>query len=229
VNITNSGSLNGKTVSVIAGGGFHSLAICTDGTVHAWGRNSSGQLGDGTGTLRASPVNITTRGSLNGKTVSTITGGRDHSLALCTDGTVHAWGVNGNGQVGDGTTSTKVSPVNISTSGSLNGKTVSIIAGGDNHSLALCTDGTVHAWGLNTSNQLGDGTVTQQNSPVNITNNGSLNGKTVSLIAGGRLHSLAICTDGTVHAWGRNSEGQLGDGSTTTRNSPVNITANVLE
>jgi alpha-tubulin suppressor-like RCC1 family protein len=64
---------------------------------------------------------------------------------------------------------------------------------------------------------------------VNITNNGSLNGKTVSVIAGGTSHTLALCTDGTLHAWGLNTNGQLGDGTTTTRSSPVNITANVLE
>jgi alpha-tubulin suppressor-like RCC1 family protein len=228
VNITNSGTLSGKTVVAIAAGGFHTLALCSDNTVHAWGGNSSGQIGDGTsGTNRLSPVNITTSGTLSGKTVVAIAAGQYHTLARCSDNTVHAWGWNGYGQIGDGTgTNERTSPVNISSSGTLSGRTVVAIAAGDLHTLARCSDNTVHAWGYNLYGQIGDGTSgTNRLSPVNITTSGTLSGKTVVAIAAGYWHNLARCSDNTVHAWGRNDFGQIGDGTSgTNRTIPVNIT-----
>jgi alpha-tubulin suppressor-like RCC1 family protein len=228
VNITNNGTLSGKTVVAIAAGREHTLARCSDNTVHAWGNNVYGQIGNGTSTNRLSPVNITNSGTLSGKTVVAIAAGGFHTLALCSDNTVHAWGYNAFGQIGDGTSGTdRLSPVNITNNGTLSGKTVVAIAAGSSHTLARCSDNTVHAWGVNNTGQIGDGTSGSANnrlSPVNITNSGTLSGRTVVAIAAGREHTLALCSDNTVHAWGRNDNGQIGDGTTTQRNSPVNIT-----
>ena len=90
------------------------------------------------------------------------------------------------------------------------------IDGGGYHSLSVCTDGTVRSWGLNASGQLGDGTTTQQASPVTVS---SLTG--VTAVSAGYYHSLALRNDGTVWGWGQNSNNQLGDGSATQRNTPV--------
>ena len=87
------------------------------------------------------------------------------------------------------------------------------ISAGLNHTIALKTDGTLWAWGQNNGGQLGNGTNTNQNNPVQI---GTANNW--SQISAGRYHSLAIKTDGTLWAWGFNADGELGDGTTVNKN-----------
>ena len=226
VNITSSGTLSGKTVVAISGGGSHSIALASDGTLHSWGLNSSGQLGDNTTTQRNAPVDITSSGTLSGKTVVAISGGDYHSIALASDGTVHTWGLNSSGQLGDNTTTQRNAPVNITSSGTLSGKTVVAISAAALHSIALASDGTVHTWGRNTNGQLGDNSTTQRNAPVAVntaSGTSSLYGKTVVAIAGSGIHSIALASDGTLHTWGKNYFGSLGDNSTTDRTAPVAV------
>ncbi|MGY2895656.1 RCC1 domain-containing protein [Deinococcus sp. UYEF24] len=192
----------------IAGETYHSLAVLTDGTVRAWGDNSSGQLGDGSTTDSSTPVPVS--GLRNAVSIA---GGNRHSLALLADGTVRTWGDNAFGQLGDGTTTDRYTPVPVS------GLSDAVsIAGGSFHGLALLADGTVRAWGDNSSGQLGDGSTTNRSSPVPVS--GLRNAVS---IAGGTYHSLAVLTDGTVRAWGDNSSAQLGDGSTTDSSAPVPV------
>jgi hypothetical protein len=133
--------------------------------------------------------------------------------SVSTGGTPWAWGYNPDGRLGDGTTTVRYAPVQVS---GLTG--VVALAGGERHSLALKDDGTVWAWGANYYGQLGDGTTTQRLTPVQVS---GLSG--VIAIAGGGSHSLALKGDGTAWAWGRNSEGQLGDGTTEVRRTPVQV------
>ncbi|MBZ5734915.1 hypothetical protein K8Z61_10445 [Nocardioides sp. TRM66260-LWL] len=224
VAVTTTGtSLAGKTITAIAAGTSHSLALATDGTIHAWGSNSAGQLGDGTTTNRATAVAVTTAGaSLAGKTITAIAAGSLHTLALASDGTLHAWGNNGSGRLGDGTTTNWSAAVTVRTAGtSLAGKTITAIAAGNSHSLALASDGTVHAWGFNTSGQLGDSTRVAHGTAAQVTTGTSLAGKTIIAIAAGSSHNLALASDASLHAWGLNSDGQLGDGTPTRRTAPV--------
>lgn len=143
---------------MIAGGLSYSLALAKDGTVWAWGRNSYGQLGDGTTTTSSLPVQV--KGSAGTGTLSGITAiaaNYMQSFALAEDGTVWAWGRNNYGQLGDGTITNSSLPVQVKNSagtGVLSGITA-IIAGG-HHTLALAEDGTVWAWGRNQLGQLGD-------------------------------------------------------------------------
>ncbi|WP_332908492.1 RCC1 domain-containing protein [Paenibacillus roseus] len=139
--------------------------------------------------------------------------GGGHSLELKSDGTVWAWGANGDGQLGDGTTTQRTTPVQVS--GLTN---VIAVAGGSNHSLAVKQDGTVWAWGYNRYGQLGDGTTIQRTTPVQVS--GLTN--VISVVAGDH-HSLAIKQDGTVWVWGYNSFGQLGDGTKSDRTTPVQV------
>jgi len=145
-----------------------------------------------------------------------VAAGTRHTLALKADGTVWSWGFNYFGQLGDGTTKDKLSPMPI-----IGLTNVTYIAAGDFHSLAVKTDGTVWAWGYNSSGQLGDGTTTDSNIPVQVSS--ITNVKSVS--AGGN-HSLALKTDGTVWSWGYNWYGQLGDGTATYRETPVQVRTN---
>jgi alpha-tubulin suppressor-like RCC1 family protein len=230
-------ALAGKTVVAMAAGGYdllsgHSLALCSDGTVAAWGCNNNGELGNGTWYRSRVPVAVNTASGisvLNGKTVVAIAAGYNHSLALCSDGSLAAWGYNQYGQLGDNTSTNHNAPVAVNTApgiSALNGKTVVAIAAGYYHSLAVCSDGTVAAWGRNNHGELGDNSTTSRQVPVAVnTNSGvsALYGKPVAAVAGGWDHSLALCSDGTVAAWGRNVLGQLGDNTTTDHHAPVAV------
>jgi alpha-tubulin suppressor-like RCC1 family protein len=219
-------------VKAIAAGGKHSLALKTDGTVWTWGYNYYGQLGDGTTTNSSTPVQVSGETPTNAPPnsalvsppvqgnnlsgVTAITAGRDYSLALKEDATVRAWGNNRFGQLGDANYNTsRKTPVKVS---NLSG--VKAIAAGDDHNLALKTDGTVWAWGYNYYGQLGNGTSgTDRNpTPLQVSN---LSG--VQSMAAGSIHSLALKTDGTVWAWGNNHYGQLGDVTYTDRKTPVKV------
>ncbi len=226
--VTATGVLMNKTVLALAVGGYHSLALCSDGTLAAWGRNPYGQLGDNSLTDRLTPVAVNMASgvsALYGKRVVAIVAGEDHSLALCSDGTLAAWGANDYGQLGDNTTTDRRVPVAVNTVSNLSalyGKTVAAIAAGEAHSLALCSDGTVAAWGDNYYGQLGDNGVSGDRSLVPVAVNmipnlSALTGKMVAAIAAGYRHNLALCSDGTVAAWGDNDYGQLGNNSTTNR------------
>jgi alpha-tubulin suppressor-like RCC1 family protein len=216
------GSVTSRTSPVSVVGGFgdwceisaglaHSLAVRTDGTAWAWGLNNYGRLGDLTVTARSSPVSVV--GGFSDW--CQISAGGTHSLAVRTDGTAWAWGLNTSGQLGDGSVTNQSSPVSVV--GGF-GDWCEISAGGF-HSLAVRTDGTAWAWGSNTYGRLGDLTVTARSSPVSVVGGFG----DWCQVSGGRFHSLAVRTDGTAWAWGYNSNGQLGDGSVTSRTSPVSV------
>ena len=143
-----SGALLGKTVTAIAGGGGHTVALTSDGKVFAWGKNTYGQLGDGTTNYHGTPTPVAVRG-LFGKGMTAIAGGRDHTVALTSEGKVFAWGNGTYGQLGDGTTTLeRKTPVAVDMTGALAGKTVTAIAAGNSHTVALTSDGKVFAWGI---------------------------------------------------------------------------------
>ena len=222
--VDDSGVLAGKRVVKIAAGFYHNLALCSDGTLVAWGQNASGRLGNNSTKIPTMPVLVDTAGVLNGKRVVDIAAGDQHSLVLCSDGTIAAWGNNQSGQLGIGNTdSPKLLPVAVPVSGALVGKTVVAINANAVHSLALCSDGSVLAWGGNNSGRLGDGFTVQRNSPVLVSTAGVLGGKQVVSVSSGNNHSMALTADGTAVAWGDNGFGQLGINSTTTSNSPVAV------
>ncbi len=208
-------------VATLGHGRHHTLEVKQDGTVWAWGSNSGGQLGNGTTTRSLTPIQVPGVGSF-----VAVTGGEEFTLALRADGTVWAWGWNGNGQLGQGDTSQRLSPVQVkgaSGQGFLTG--VVGIAGGAYHGLALKNDGTVWAWGFNTNGRLGDGTTTDRWTPVQVVGAGGAGTLgDITALAAGRYHSLAQRRDGTVWTWGYNGDGQLGDGTTTTRLFPGQVT-----
>jgi len=198
-------------VSAIIAGGLHTCALTTGGGVKCWGNNYYGQLGDGTTTNRLTPVNVS--GLASG--VSTITTGYYHTCALTAGGGVKCWGYNGNGQLGDSTTTDRHSPVAVS--GLASG--ASAIAAGWSHTCARTTGGGVKCWGWNYYGQLGDDTTTDRYTPVDVS--GLASG--VSAITAGYYHNCARTSGGGIKCWGNNEYGQLGDGTITTRLTPVNV------
>lgn len=205
-------------VTAVAGGRFHSLALNADGSVTTWGdsltvksvvsgltgvvaiaagdNHSLALKGDGT-------VWSWWGSDANGKQMSGLSGavavaaGAQHSLVLKGDGTVWAWGVNEFGQCGDADPLNKEVPVPFQVPGLAD---VTAIAAGARQSMALKADGTVWAWGQNTSGQLGDGTYVGRATVAAVSGLGD-----VTAIAGGRLHALALKSDGTVWVWGDDS------------------------
>ena len=149
----------------------------------------------------------------SGSSIS-VAGGQYHSVALRSDGSVWAWGLNGNGQLGNGSTTASSTPVQVTGLPT----TVTAIAAGGYFSLALLSNGTVWAWGSNNSGQLGNGTTTDSSIPVQVS---GLTG--VTSITGGVYHALAVRSDGTLWAWGYNVDGQLGNGTTTNSTTPVQV------
>ena len=183
-----------------------SLALGSDGNAYAWGNNTYGQLGDGTKTDRTTPVKV--RKPTNAPadfTYVQVSAGWDCSLALGSDGNAYAWGNNSSGQLGDGTTTQRTTPVKV---GKPTGLTYVQISAGVHYSLALGSDGNAYAWGSNTYGKLGDGTTTQRTTPVKV---GKPTGLTYVQVSAGWQHSLALGSDGNAYGWGQNSSGQLGN------------------
>lgn len=198
------------SVRAVAGSRFpaaHTLALGTDGSVWAWGRNHDGQLGLGDHVDRTSPRQVPGL-----QDVEAIAAGLFFSLALTSDGRVWSWGRGG--RLGDSTLNHRSSP------GPVQGPSaIQAIAAGISHSLALAADGTVWAWGFNIDGALGDGT--RGGGPRAPVLAAGLSD--IVAIAAGNGHSLALRADGTVWAWGRNSSGQLGDGTDTDRLTAVQV------
>ena len=255
-------------VAVVSAGNQNTMAVRTDGSLWVWGSNFFGILGDGTYQDRLTPIKlmdggvasvfcgttnaaVKTDGSLwawgqsvyahaidNPNEVNYIPAkimddvadaaiGLHHVMAVKRDGSLWVWGENPKGQLGDGTVTTFDGALNIISD---NGKSrpfklmdnVVAVAAGDNHSLALKTDGSVWAWGENRYGQLGDGTNNDRLAPVYVTDGA------VAISSRGNL-SAAVKADGSLWCWGWNTVGQLGDGTGVERNAPVKIMDNVLE
>ncbi|OYU46463.1 MAG: hypothetical protein CFE44_01995 [Burkholderiales bacterium PBB4] len=194
-------------IRALAGGCLHSLALKNDGTVLAWGFNSTGQLGDGTSTNRLPPVPVS--GLSN---VVAIAAGCSHSVALKADGTVWAWGFNFEGQLGAATSAIlQRTPVKV---GGLSG--ISAIASGNDHTLALGSDGRVWAWGKNDKGQLGDGSTSNRNVATVVAGL-----PTATEVAAGQNFSVSLASNGQVFTWGQNDLGQLGNGSSQNSATPT--------
>ena len=206
--------LSSGVVAIVAGDS-HACALTNSGAMKCWGSNSSSRLGDGSSTERTTPVAVS--GLSSG--VAAMAAGGAHTCALTTAGAMKCWGSNSFGQVGDGTTTTRATPVAVS--GLSSG--VEAITAGNSHTCALMSSGGVKCWGRNSVGQVGDGTTTNQSSPVDVS---GLSSDVAAIGSGGdALHTCATTTAGALKCWGNNSRGQLGDGTTVNRTSPVAVPA----
>jgi len=193
-------------VKAIAAGFSHACALNASNAVVCWGANASGQLGDGTASDRSVPVAA-------GLSATAISAGGFHSCAVTAAGAALCWGDNANGQVGDGTTTDRrtPSPVTGLSSG------VVAISAGRFHSCALTSSGSVMCWGYNGYGQLGNGSTTDSSTPVTVS---GLPAGIVSIVAGA-FHTCAVTNAGTVHCWGYNSTGGLGNGTFASPRAPT--------
>lgn len=211
-------------VAQVVVGQYHACARLVDGTARCWGRNRFGRLGDGTTTDRLTPVTVTNPTGTGPLTdIAQLTTSWDHSCALLGDATAVCWGWNGNGRLGDGTTTSRTRPVVVrDATGVAPLAGIVQIAGGINQTCARLTDASAVCWGSNKFGQLGDQSTVDRPLPVTVLNaagDGPLTN--IAQIGTGRGHSCARSTDGTMRCWGLNYSGQLGDNTRTNRLSPV--------
>ena len=201
--------------SDVKAAGSISIGLRTNGTLWAWGRNNVGQVGDNTTTDRSSPVQI---GTLT--TWQSIASNGSGGYVIQTNGTLWSWGGNGNGQLGQGNTVSRSSPVQVGTLSVWSRLPETSTAGGAGqfYMFAIQTNGTLWAWGANSVGQLGDGSIVERSSPVQI---GTLS--TWSKVEIGASNTIAIKTDGSAWGWGLNTAGAVGDSSFINRSSPVQI------
>lgn len=214
INITPSFSLApNETIVEVALGWGHSLALTSSGRLFTWGKNDSGQLGDGSNLNAFTPKDITSRLrlALNDQIIL-IAAGSSHSALLTKEGRLFLWGRNVYGQVGDQNNTSKNNPVEITSSFNLttNEKIISIALGWG-HSVALTSNGRLFTWGFNTFGQLGNNTQEDESQPVEITLFFTLNpNEKVISIKLGSSHSYLSTSLNRRFVWGWNQYGQLG-------------------
>ncbi len=215
----------------VAAGHGSTYAVGSDGNAYAWGDNAQGDLGDGTQTYSSTPVRVDLPAGVTAKAVA---GGSDNGYAIGSDGNVYAWGWNGQGELGDGTTTgpnlcgssgtdnCSWSPVRVSLPAGVTATALSTAGEPQpGNAYAIGSDGNLYAWGDNTSGQLGDGTTTPSDTPVRVELPAGVHPTAVS---GGGYDGYAIGSDGNLYAWGFNGLGGLGNGTTVTSNTPVRVT-----
>ena len=215
-----------KTVTA---GGLHTCGIKEDGTAWCWGFNAEGQLGTG-GLLRVAPVPTRVASQVGFRTDLMIVppspdpdfplppgpfiaAGHSHTCALGLDSNTYCWGLNENGQLGDGTTTSHRTPVAVS-----GGALMTRITAGQSHSCGLASDGKAYCWGDNVYGQLGDGTTLDRLTPTLVGG-----GLTFSYLKAGDLSTCGVTTTGVGYCWGDNEYGQIGNGGHTAALLPAKI------
>lgn len=203
----------GSGVASMSAGYASTCAVTTGGAAKCWGYNGAGQLGDGSTSNSATPVNVF--GLESG--VAAFSLGNSHACAVTTGGAAKCWGANNYGQLGNGSTSTTPSVTPLSVVGLESG--VASVSAGSAYTCAVTASGAAKCWGSNVNGRLGDGGTVDKATPGDVVGLGS----GVASVSTGSLHACAVMTSGEVKCWGGNYRGQLGDGSTTRRLTPVEV------
>jgi alpha-tubulin suppressor-like RCC1 family protein len=210
--------------AITAGGGVrregHTCALLSDASILCWGDNGNGQLGNGTTKRSPSPVPVT--GITTATAIAAGSGRGGHTCAVLSDGTARCWGDNRRGQLGNGTTTSSSTPVEVTGIATA----IAIAAGGGDEvgfSCALLSDGTIQCWGSNRNGQLGNGETQRSLTPVPVS---GISTATTIAAGGGAItaHACALLSDDTIKCWGDNQSGQLGNGTTTGSSTPVEVT-----
>jgi alpha-tubulin suppressor-like RCC1 family protein len=196
------------TFTDVAAGGQHSCGIATDGKTWCWGDGFSGQLGLGQLSTESNPVEV----DAGGVRFTRIYAGGGHTCGLTAAGKAYCWGDNRAGQVGDGSTTDRLRPVEVAASASFEELSL-----GATHTCGRTSGGAINCWGGNGRGQLGDGTRGNRTRPVRI----AIEGAVTAIAAGGNHTCAATATQ--VLCWGDNARGQLGDGSLAARPTPAAV------
>jgi alpha-tubulin suppressor-like RCC1 family protein len=205
----------GRTAVAISSGGSFTCVILDDGNVSCWGKNTYGNLGDGTTvSARYTPAQTSSFGT--GRTAVAISSGFEYACALLDDGTVSCWGSNYRGELGNSAYGDRYTPSPTASLGT--GRTAVAISSGSTSACAILDNGSVSCWGANLVGAIGDGTNIDRYDPILTSSLGI--GRTAVAISSGGAHACAILDNGSISCWGHNNRGQLADNTTTDRNTP---------
>lgn len=216
-----------ETIIKVYAGDIYSSLYTSLGRIFMWGANGSGQLGNGNLVSQSTPLDITQHFSLyENESIIKVSYGEYHASAITSLNRIFMWGENMHGQLGDGTSTDKLTPLDITTQFTLNiEETVIEMFLGNDVSSAITSTGRIFMWGYNGYHQLADGIGLTRRTPVDMTSYFNLNpGDTISNLTFSLSHSVAYTTQGRVLTWGNNSFGQLGDGTTIEKISPTDMT-----
>ncbi len=209
-----SGAMQSDTVrfATLSVGGIHTCGTTPAGAAYCWGWNSRGQLGDGTsGGEQSRPVRV-----VGDVPFAVVSAGDRYTCGITAAGAAYCWGLNGWGQLGDGTTIERSTPVIVA-----GGLRFTAISTGFRHTCAVTAERVAYCWGLNRAGQLGDGTTTDQSTPVRVAGDVAF-----TAVSAGDFHACGVTAAGAVYCWGANGDGQLGDGTTTGRSTPMRVGGN---
>ena len=201
-------------LTTISTGVWHTCGVTPSGAAYCWGDNFFGQLGDGTGVARATPVPVA--GEFRFAAVSA---GSFHTCGITTSGAAYCWGDNSNGQLGDGTTDRRATPVPVAS-----GFSFTTISAGHGHTCGVIAGGVTVCWGDDSSGQLGDGAASADHASYRPYPAPVVGVRGFARVSAGNVHTCGVTTHGAAYCWGYNVWGQLGDGTTTQRSTPVRVT-----
>lgn len=193
-------SVKANAQAMISSGYYHTAMIKNDGSLWMCGQNQSGQLGDGTRTIKSKPVKIMTD-------VKKVYCGHKNTAIIKKDNSLWVCGLNNYGQIGDGTTTNRYTPVKVASD-------VASLSIGYSHSAIVKKDGSLWTWGYNEYGEIGNNTITACYAPQKIMTG-------VSSVSLRGWHTVVMKKNGSLQTWGYNRYGQLGDGTTTNRLVPT--------
>ena len=232
VAVSTSGVLSGVTLTQVSAGDGAACALSATGAVYCWGAGSSGQLGNGSTSQSTTPVTVTTSGVLSGVTLTQVSVSQEGSAAcgLSSAGAAYCWGLGTSGQLGNNSTSSSSAPVAVTTTGTaLAGATLASVSVGAASACALGATGAAYCWGSDSNGQLGNNSTSQSSTAVAVTTSGTLSGVTLTQINAGASHTCALAAAGAAYCWGLDSNGQLGNNSTSQSTTAVAVsTSGVL-
>jgi serine/threonine-protein kinase len=221
--VDTSGALKDARLVRIAVGAAHACALDTRGSAYCWGLNSDGQLGVA-GTDRSDrPVRVDQQGALAGRTLEVIGAAGSTTCSLDSRGALFCWGINDDGQFGNGTRKGGAAPVRGASTGDLDGRTLTRFALGDTHTCGIDAERDTYCWGANDHGQLGTGRTGSSPDPRRVVPTEALpRGSAQGILLGARS-TCARTTSGDAACWGANDHGQLGDGQESDSSVPQRV------
>ena len=219
---------NGVTLKQIAGGQYHTCALGSDNWAYCWGTATNGQLGNGT-TNTTTPTAISQGAIPSGVTLRQISVGYSHTCAIGSNDKAYCWGAGSNGRLGNSASSDQVTPVAVSQGTIPAGVTIRQVSAGNLNTCAVASNDKAYCWGYGTSGQIGNGSTSTQTSPVAVSQGAIPGGATILQVAAGNTHACAIASNAMVYCWGLGTNGQLGNGTTTSAQStPVAVSPGTI-
>ncbi|MBM3210026.1 hypothetical protein FJZ39_01630 [Candidatus Saccharibacteria bacterium] len=220
--VTMSGELSGKYVTMVSAGLDYTCVVAS-GEVYCWGYNGNSNFGDGTVVNSSVPVKtVTAYGALAGQTVVSVSAGSYHTCAITESNRLACWGLGESGQLGRGSYTSSTTPVTVTTSGALSGRTIQKVSAGGYHTCVRASN-QAYCWGYGANGRLGNNSTAYVASPSAVTTSTGLGGRSVTDISASRYAHTCAVASGRAYCWGDGSLGKLGVGNTNQYLTPVAV------